>query len=186
MARPARRRPVDARLQDLLMLAGLPNVVRPAVAALMRVQGQPTLARTLASSGKANATRVAGLMRRRDAYRERFAAAMSAAGVDVLICPPCSVPAFRHGSARQLGPASVSYTCLFNLLGYPAGVVSTTTVRDDETAGRPRSRETMFDAARAIDDGSAALPVGVQVAARPGHDTGVLAMMLQLESRSVV
>jgi fatty acid amide hydrolase len=71
------------------------------------------------------------LVGRRDQYRQRFAAAMSAAGVQVLICPPCSVPAFRHGTTQQLGPASVSYTCLYNLLAYPAGVVSTATVRED-------------------------------------------------------
>src|SRR5437667_8957509 len=39
---------------------------------------------------------------------------------DALSRPPCSVPAFRHGTTQQLGPASVSYTCLYNLLAHPA------------------------------------------------------------------
>jgi Asp-tRNA(Asn)/Glu-tRNA(Gln) amidotransferase A subunit family amidase len=102
---------------------------------------------------------------------------MRAARVDVLICPPCSVPAFRHGTTQQLGPASVNYTCLYNLLAYPAGVVSTTTVRRDETSGRSPSREKMFDTARAIDDGSTGLPVGVQVVADPGREDRVLDVM---------
>jgi len=173
---------VDPRIKDLLMLAGLPNAARPLMAAMLRLQGQRTLARTLAVNGRAGAAGVAALLGRRDSYRQRFAAAMHAAAVDVLICPPCSVPAFRHGSTRQLGPASVNYTCLYNLLAYPAGVVSTTTVRADETATRPRTRETMFETARTIDAGSAGLRVGVQVAAEPGREDRVLAVMRALDA----
>jgi len=171
----------DLRIKDLLMLAGMPNVARPLVAAMLRLQGQPSLARTMSITGRASETRVAALVGRRDEYRRRFASGMVHAGVHVLICPPCSVPAFRHGTTRQLGPASVSYTCLYNLLAYPAGVVSTATVREDETSSRPRSRETMFETARAIDEGSAGLRIGVQVVAEPGRDDRVLAVMQALD-----
>jgi fatty acid amide hydrolase len=174
---------VDPRVQDLLTLAGMPNTARPFVAALLRVQGQPTLARTMTyGRGRSSQTDVAALVRRRDAYRARFAAAMASAGVNVLICPPSAVPAVRHGTTRQLGPASVSYTCLYNLLAYPAGVVSTSSVREDETSSRPRSREKVLDTARAIDVGSAGLPVGVQVVAGPGREDRVLAVMAALEA----
>ena len=173
---------VDPRVQDLLTLAGMPNAARPFVAAVLRIQGQPTLARTMTyGTGRASESRIAALVRRRDAYRERFAAAMAASGVDVLICPPSAVPAFRHGTTRQLGPASVSYTCLYNLLAYPAGVVSTTSVREDETSGRRHSREKMFDTARVIDAGSAGLSVGVQIVAGPGREDHVLAIMQALD-----
>ena len=175
---------VDPRIKDLLMLAGMPNALRPVVAAVLRLQGQPRLARTMATAGRANEARVAELIGRRDAYRKRFAAAMEAAGVHAVICPPCVVPAFRHGTTRELGPASVSYTCLYNLLAYPAGVVSTTTVREDEAAGRPRAREPLLDTARAVDEGSAGLPVGVQVVAASRQDELVLAVMQALEESS--
>ena len=99
----------------------------------------------------------------------------------MLLSPPCSVPAFRHGTTRELGPASVNYTCLYNLLAYPAGVVSTTSVRQDEVATRPRSREKMLEVARLIDDGSAGLPCGVQVTAEPGREDDVLSVMAALE-----
>jgi Asp-tRNA(Asn)/Glu-tRNA(Gln) amidotransferase A subunit family amidase len=172
---------VDPRIKDLLILAGMPNAARPFVAAMLRLQGQRTLARTMRISGLANEIRVAALLGHRDQYRRRFASDMVDAGVDVLICPPCSVPAFRHGTTRQLGPASVSYTCLYNLLAYPAGVVSTAIVREDETSSRPRSRETMFETARTIDKGSAGLRVGVQVVAEPGREDRVLAVMQALD-----
>lgn len=171
----------DPRLQDLLMLASMPSAVRPFASAALRLQGQPRLARTVTISGRANQTEIAALVRRRDAYRERFAAAMRAAGVHALICPPSPVPAFRHGTTREMGPASVSYTCLYNLLAYPAGVVSTNTVHEDETSDRPASREKMRATARAIDAGSAGLPIGVQVVAGSGRDDNVLAIMQALD-----
>jgi fatty acid amide hydrolase len=172
---------VDPHIEDLLTLAGMPNFTRPLVAAMFRLQNQTRLARTITTTGKTNEAGVAALVDRRDRYRQRFAAAMAAAGVDVLICPPCSVPAFRHGTTRELGPASVNYTCLYNLLAYPAGVVSVTTVRDDETAGRPSSREKMAETAGRVDAGSAGMPVGVQVVAGPNREDRVLTVMLALE-----
>jgi len=39
--------PIDARMKDLLMLAGAPNVMRGPVAAMLRLHGQPWLARTM-------------------------------------------------------------------------------------------------------------------------------------------
>jgi Asp-tRNA(Asn)/Glu-tRNA(Gln) amidotransferase A subunit family amidase len=176
---------VDARMKDLLMLSGMPNAARPLLSTMLRLQGQPTLAQTLSTSGKASDARLAALIERRDQYRARFAAAMAATGVDALVCPPCSVPAFRHGTTRELGPASVNYTCLYNLLAYPAGVVSTTTVRDGETTGRRRSREKMANTARLIDEGSVGLPVGVQVVAAPGREDQVLAVMHALQSACI-
>ena len=52
-----------------------------------------------------------------------------------------------------------SYASLWNLLGYPAGVVPVTTV------------------AAAEDQGAAGLPVGVQVAARERREDVVLGLM---------
>lgn len=176
--------PADPRIKDLLMLAGMPNLARPAVAGLLRIQGQRRLASTLRLTGRADTARVESLIARRDSYRGVFSSAMTSTGVDVLLCPPCSVPAFLHGTTRDLGPASVNYTCLYNLLAYPAGVVSTTSVRQDEVATRPRSREKMLEAARLIDHDSAGLSCGVQVAARPGREDDVLSIMAALEQSS--
>jgi fatty acid amide hydrolase len=126
----------------------------------------------------------AALVQRRDQYRHRFAAAMAASGVDALVCPPCSVPAFRHGTTREMGPASVNYTSLYNLLAYPAGVISTTTVGESETEERARSREKMANTARLIDEGSAGLPTGVQVVGAPGREDQVLTVMQVLQESS--
>jgi amidase len=73
--------------------------------------------------------------------------------VDLLICPPASATAPKHGGTRGM---DFSYSYLFNLLGWPAAVV-----RVGKTA-----------------DG---LPIGVQVAGRPWKDHEVLAAALHIE-----
>jgi fatty acid amide hydrolase len=175
---------VDPRIKDLLMLTGVPALARPVFATLLRIQGQRRLASIMQAGGKEDAAGVESLVARRDAYRRAFSSAMTATGVDVLLSPPCSVPAFAHGTTRELGPASVNYTCLYNVLAYPAGVVSTTSVRQEEVGTRPHSREKMLETARSIDEGSAGLPCGVQVAAGAGREDDVLSVMAALEKDS--
>jgi fatty acid amide hydrolase len=175
---------VDPRMKDLVDLTGAPDLLRPVLAAALRLGGQPRLARAIRVRCGADADHGAELARRHAEYRSRFASAMAAAKVDVLLCPPSVGPAFRHGSTKDLGPASIAYTSLFNLLAYPAGVVTTTSVRIDETRARPRSRERMMEAARLDDEGSEDLPVGVQVAAAPGREEQVLTVMEILERGS--
>ncbi len=106
---------------------------------------------------------------------------MRHAGVDVVLCPPNALPALKHGASADLGPASVSYTALYALLGWPAGVVPVTTVRPGEMDRRPRGGDMMDRAARRTDQNSAGLPVGVHVAARPGREDLILAVMAAVE-----
>ena len=68
-------------------------------------------------------------------------AAMDAARVDVLLCPPFATAAFPHGGARNFTLAA-SYTMLFNLTQLPAGVVPVTRVRADEAVRDPAPGET--------------------------------------------
>ena len=78
----------------------------------------------------------------------------------MILCPACALPAFSHGSSRDLLTAG-AYSLLFNLLGYPAGVVPVTRVRNDEEVGRPSSKDMVVQAARKVERGSAGLPVGM-------------------------
>jgi fatty acid amide hydrolase len=112
-------------------------------------------------------------------YRQRFLD--SFAGIDVVIAPPNPLPAFRHGAAEELVLAG-AYSCMYNLLGWPAGVVPVTRVRADEESDRPASKDKMDEAARATERGSAGLPIGVQVAARPWREDLVLASMAAIEA----
>jgi fatty acid amide hydrolase len=112
-------------------------------------------------------------------YRQRFLDALG--DCDVIVSPATALPAFRHGAAEELVLAG-AYTCLYNVLGWPAGVVPVARVRADEESDRPASKDVMDRAARETERGSAGLPVAVQVAARPWREDLVLATMSALES----
>ena len=171
---------VDTRIKDLMTLGSIPNPLRPAVARLYGLRGQRRIAQLLGWSGKRSKAETAALVVRRDAYRQRFLAALG--DIDVLICPPAAVPAVTHGATKQLSPASVCYTLLYNLLGWPAGVVAATRVKMAEEKGRPASKDLVEEAARKVDLGSGGLPIGVQVASKPNREDLVLAAMGSLET----
>lgn len=111
-------------------------------------------------------------------YRERALAALG--DIDVILSPPSPLPAFRHGAAAEVGVMGV-YTSIYNVLGWPAGVVPWTRVRAGEESDRPASKDPCFVAAREAERGSAGLPIAVQVAARPWRDHVALAAMAALE-----
>ena len=74
------------------------------------------------------------------------------------------------------------YTILYNLLGYPAGVVPFTRVGASEEAGRGSSKDMVEKTALKVEQNSAGLPVGVQVVARPWREHVSLAVMSTLEA----
>jgi Asp-tRNA(Asn)/Glu-tRNA(Gln) amidotransferase A subunit family amidase len=105
-----------------------------------------------------DAAGLAGLAHRIDQYRHRFERALDAAGVDAVLCPAYAVPAVHHGTSEAV-ILGQSYASLWNLLGFPAGVTPVTAVKAGE------------------EPGSAGLPIGVQVAARPWREDLVLGLM---------
>jgi fatty acid amide hydrolase len=77
------------------------------------------------------------------------------------------------------------HALLFNLMGLPAGVVAATRVRPGEESARTVGRDRSDHVARRIEAGSAGLPIGVQVAARPWREDVVLAVMEAIEAASL-
>jgi fatty acid amide hydrolase len=115
--------------------------------------------------------------------RARFAAALDShpgGPIDAIISPVCALPAFAHGASTDLVTAG-AYACLYNLLGYPAGVVPVTRVAENEQVGRGKSRDVVEKRALGVETGSAGLPVGVQVVARPWREHVALAVMGAIE-----
>jgi fatty acid amide hydrolase len=173
--------PCDWRVRRLLLLMDIPNALRPAVKRLFAWTGQRYaeqvigfLPRRCLSSGEH-----ARLLDEETAYRGRFLAALDAGRFDAIVCPPSGLPALRHGAFN--GSVAASYTYLYNLLGLPAGVVAATRVRPGEESDREWSWDPVVRTARAVEAGSAGLPVGVQVVARPWREDVVLAVMAALE-----
>ncbi len=170
----------------LLTLAMLPLWMARLLRVVLTWFGQATLANGLASLGADTVTRYWHLLEAQSDYEKLFSEAMdgdanAGSPLDVILCPPCALPAYPHGASKNLLTAG-AYAALYNLLGYPAGVVPVTRVRADEQAGRPASRDVVLKLAAQVDEGSAGLPVGVQVVARPWQEHKALAAMQAIET----
>ncbi len=172
---------VDHRVRGLLQLAALPRALRPPLSWLGPWLGQRYLGWLIGSVGRLPADHVQAAARERERYRQAFVATLDAHRYDVILCPPHALPALTHGSTYFLGPAA-SYSMLYNFLDMPAGVVAATRVREDETSDRAVGGDIVARRARTVEAGSAGLPVGVQVAARPWREDVVLAVMEALEA----
>jgi fatty acid amide hydrolase len=171
-------------IKQLLSILSLPRpVIRAAIGLLGRV-GQPTLAAGLQAFGYKDTAHYWQLVEMLMDYRDRFAAALdSDAGgpFDVILSPISPLPAFTHGASRDLLTAG-AYAPLYNVLGYPAGVVPVTRVREDEQVGRQPTRDRVEQVALSVEQLSAGLPVGVQVAARPWREDVALAVMAAIQA----
>lgn len=177
---PGKRAP---QISQLVGVAGLPRGVVQLARALLRTVGQQGLSDGLEAFGFNSATRYWELVEAQHDYRERFARALDTAPggpFDLILCPPCALAALPHGATKELNTAG-AYACLYNLLGYPAGVVPVSRVRADEEVGRAPTRDIVQKVARAAEQGSAGLPVGVQVVARPWKEHVALAAMAAIE-----
>lgn len=175
-----RNEPVDPRVGMLRRLAHLPAPVRNGARRLLAAAGQPRLAGFLRHFGYTHVSQHWELVQAQMDFAQHFEAALDSAAFDVILCPPCALPAYTHGAGLDLGLAG-GYALLYNLLGYPAGVVPFTRVRAGEEVGRRRSRDRVERRAHEVETGSAGLPVGVQVVARRWREHVALAVMRRLE-----
>jgi fatty acid amide hydrolase len=174
----------DPRVFQLIASLGLPGPLRRLVGGLAGAAGQRHLCALLAAAGERSADALWQLAESQIDYRLRFARAMDksdAGPLDLLISPPAATPAFTHGATKDLGLPGV-YTSLYNVLGFPAGVVPMTQVRAGEESDRPVSKDLAEKAAAKVEAGSAGLALGVQVAGRPWAEHQVLAAMRVIEA----
>lgn len=173
----------DMRVKQLLLLGSRSRPMRNTLAALAAAAGQRHLPGLLRALGECSVDAYWQLCERQIAYRTRFLAAMdnSTAGpLDLLLSPVVATPAFTHGATKDLGVPGI-YTTLYNLLGWPAGVVPVTRVKAGEESDRPVSKDLAERAAARVEAHSAGLPLGVQVAARPWQEHMALAAMQVIE-----
>jgi Asp-tRNA(Asn)/Glu-tRNA(Gln) amidotransferase A subunit family amidase len=167
-------------IKPLAQLTSMPNLIIPLVAAVMSATGQLHLSRMLRANHRRPGDGQMNLLGDRLAYERRFVAALDQGRFDAVLCPALPLPAVRHGDTANLADfAGAAF--LFNVLGMPAGVASIGRVRPGEESDRPASKDKAEQTARAAEQGSAGLPLAVQVAARHWREDIVLAIMAALE-----
>jgi fatty acid amide hydrolase len=172
----------DPRVARLARVLAAPAAAIAALRALLGVAGRRRVADLLAACGRHDADHYLELIAAARDHERRFAAALDgdAGGpFDLIVTPACALPAPRHGAASLLAG---SHAVLYDLVGYPAGVVPVTRVRAGEELGRaPSRRDALEQAAYETEAGSVGLPVAVQVVARPWREHVALAAMRAVE-----
>ncbi len=177
------RNPKTPQIAGLVQVLRTPAVARPALARALRALGEERLADVLGYVRELSAGDYHELVVRAHRFRERVLASMVDAGLDAVICAVHPLPALRHGGSYLLGSVP-GPTFLWNLMGVPSGSAAVTRVRGDEQTGRDaRSRDRVERAAAETDAGSAGLPIGVQVLAKPWREDIVLALMRVLQDK---
>jgi fatty acid amide hydrolase len=173
----------DPRITALLMPASLPRPLLAVFSKVARAVGQHSLAGLASNFGYGDTHHYWQVIEAQMDHQARFQAALdqdTGGPFDVILCPACSLPAFTHGASQDLATAG-AYALQYNVLGYPAGVVPFTRVSAEEEVGRGPSRDTAEQVALKVETGSAGLPVGVQVVARPWREHVALAVMSAIE-----
>lgn len=173
----------DPRVATLMFMAARSRPTLAALGGLLKLLGQPGMAGSIRNFGHHDTHHYWQLVEAQMEYQHRFLDALDHSDggpFDVILCPVCPLPAFTHGAARDVLTTG-GCTILYNLLGYPAGVVPFTRVHPGEDAGRALSRDMVEKTARQVELGSLGLPVGVQVVARPWREHVALATMRAIE-----
>jgi fatty acid amide hydrolase len=169
-------------MKPTVQLASMPDPALPLLAQMLETLGQRRAGRMLRHFRRLSARGLFDLLGERIGYEARFLAAMDAGRYDVILCPALPLPAVPHGQTSDLADFAGA-ALLFNALGLPAGVVPVTRVRPGEESDRTVGRDRTEVVARDAEQGSAGLPVAVQLAARHWREDLVLAAMAAVERR---
>lgn len=174
--------PVDPRIARLRFFAARGRRFNTVMAALLRAFGQIGAADMLSCFGHGDTDHYWRTVMRQQSFEERFRNMLRADGFDAVLMPAFATPAYRHGQAINLGVAG-TYASLWNVLGWPAGIVPITRIRAEETPTRAATGDRAVRAAIECERDATGLPVAVQIAAPLWQESRVLALMHALEAR---
>ena len=147
-----------------------------------RIFGQKSATRLMPYFGGQGASHLREWAGQQAAYRAEFLAALDAENIDAIIGPVCALPALLHNSVDKVGLGG-TYTLLYNVLGFPAGVARISEVKQEEAIGRKLSFDAAEYTATKTQVLSAGLPLSVQIAARPWREDVVLALIEKLHKQ---
>jgi fatty acid amide hydrolase len=174
--------PVCRQLRPMMYGALLPTPARLVLARVLSARGEERQARLLRSIGEKAVADLWRLTAQRTALRRKEFDAWDAHGLDAVLLPPHVLPAMPLGTSGDL-TLTLTYMFRYVFLNFPAGVVPVTRVRPEETSwAGPAPLDGLSRRCAEVVAGSAGLPVGVQVAARPYREDLALAVMAAIEA----
>ncbi|KAJ1356676.1 hypothetical protein KIN20_014415 [Parelaphostrongylus tenuis] len=121
-----------------------------------------------------------------DTYKEKFVAYWKSLELDALLCPSFPVPPVPHRFPSKMSMVA-TYTALFNMLDFPAGVVPAgkVTAKDDEElldeSKYPVGHNVALRIIRDASVSSVGLPLSVQIVTLPFEEEKCLCLMREVE-----
>ena len=167
------------QLQSTVKVALLPSPVRSLMAAIFDARGDKRMARLLRSLGQKPVSELWALTNQRTLLRRAELDAWQAQQLDLVLCPPHTMPAMPIGTSGDL-TMTLSYAFRYVMLNFPAGVAPVTRVLEGETE-RAHPADTVEKRCAEAERHSDGMPVGVQVIAPPYREERVLAAMAAIE-----
>ena len=170
------------QLKNMFLLAQASPLKRNVLNRAAKMFGQKSAARLIPFFGGGGMEHLREWAEKQAAYRAEFLAAMDRENLDAIISPVSALPAFLHDSVDKIGLGG-TYTLLYNVLGFPAGVARISEVKKEEAVGRKAGFDIQKITAAKTEKMSEGLPLAAQIAARPWREDVVLALIEQLHTR---
>ncbi|XP_030061888.1 vitamin D3 hydroxylase-associated protein [Microcaecilia unicolor] len=175
---------IDPNLKPQISVYKLPYLVKRILAFILRPV-VPRIANELkALCGTGSAKNLWKQHTEAEVYCQEFIAEWRKLKLDVMLCPVMG-PAFNLGYLGKL-LATGTYTVLFNILNFPAGVVTVTTVTEEDEAELRRCKGHYNDhwdkLIKKAAAGGVGLPVAVQCVALPWQEDLCLRFMKEVET----
>lgn len=167
------------QLQPSVKAALMPAPLRALLATILDARGDKRMARLLRSLGRKPVDELWALTNQRTMLRRAEHDAWQAQKLDLVLCPPHTMPAMPIGTSGDL-TMTLSYAFRYVMLNFPAGVAPVTRVLEGETE-RANPADTVEKRCAEVERHCDGMPVGVQVVAPPYREELVLAAMAAIE-----
>ncbi|XP_035699652.1 fatty-acid amide hydrolase 1-like [Branchiostoma floridae] len=175
---------IDDRIKSQVSLMTMPYYLRNIMGFLLRPIW-PRVSRNMSYRLLGSIYELWQRLVEREEYIQKFLADWREKELDVLLCPAFAIPACKPQHAGPIILAA-SYTVLFNLLNFPAGVVPVTTVTEEDDRLLDDWRgygNDLFDRLfKQTSRGAVGLPVAVQCVALPWQEEKCLRLMKEVET----
>lgn len=174
---------LDPYYAPVMGLYGIPAIVKRILGHILRPFSP--IASTIMLAAPTTLPEVRSMYEQIDIAKARYVESWRALGLDAIICPSFACTALPHDAPVKLPPAT-SYTTVFNLLDFAAGVVPVTKVTaNDElmikTGGYVKKEMFSKKIAAYCEKDSIGLPVTVQCVTMPNEEEKCLRVMKDIE-----
>ncbi|KAM7539544.1 hypothetical protein Aperf_G00000025176 [Anoplocephala perfoliata] len=179
----------NARFRNARFLLGIPAVIRRMFGRMVQSFFSKSLGCSiLASTGYQSSEAVFTALMEVSDYQKEFAEAWADAKIDVLLCPALPFPAPLESTPDAMILSAITFSSIYNLVDYPAGIVPVRKVSESDVEAAMRcvamyKKSSDFVNARhaELQSGTQGLPLVVQVVGKPLNEESVLRVMREIE-----